>query len=403
MGGVVMRAVLYRALNCGWGLGRALGLVGLGLLATDAALAQDSKLKIYTVGTPAVGLPCEIPAPTAVLMGGGRDVSRAYAWMIRKANCGVDMPEHPGNVVVLRADGDGAYDRYIYKQGVVAAVQTLRVPDAASANDPRLTQIIQNAAVIWIAGGDQSIYYNQWKGSLLASLVQTQIQSRKIPFGGTSAGLMVLGNFVHVGAPRYDLSSAEALADPYNREMKLKRDFWSASQIIGKAPLPVLLNTITDSHFSARDRMGRSLAFIARNLADGWLGGLSPEQIQSEHAIAVDEQTALLVEQTPSGHYEAAIVSNGAVVGAAYLMNPSSAPLCSADGQPLSRSCGGPFTLTATQVHRLSSSGGPHTPFLFDLSTWTPTAAAGDDHYLAYTLDVISGVVTSSQPGGGIY
>jgi cyanophycinase-like exopeptidase len=388
---------------CRLRLNRAL-LVALGALVswTAPGTASASNLTVYTYGTPAVGLPCAVEAPTAVLMGGGKDVRKAYAWMIKKANCGAAAPDHPGNVLVLRATGNGAYDRYIAKRGPVAAVQTLVIPDMASANDPALVPYVQNAAVIWIAGGDQADYYTQWKGTLLASLVQQQIMTQRVPFGGTSAGLMVLANFSHVGRPKFELTSAEALADPYNREMNMQQDFWSASEVIGNAPLPVLLNTVTDSHFAQRDRMGRTLAFMARNLADGWLGGLTQQQILSEHAIAVDEQTALLVEQVPGGHFQASIVTDAGVAGHAYLLNPTMAPLCSATGKTLKKNCGGTFSLGSSQVQRLTSDAGK-SPRIFDLSTWAPTSAATAANYLSYTVDVDAGVVTSSQDGGSPY
>ncbi|MFC3109459.1 hypothetical protein ACFQAT_27875 [Undibacterium arcticum] len=158
---------------------RGLALTTMGLLmgaSLTANAASKTKLSVFTTGTPAVGLPCAPSTPSAVLMGGGTDVSQAYTWMINKANCGA-TPAHLGNVVVLRSTGNGDYDKYIYKLGPVAAVQTLVVPDRAAANDPTLNSYIQNAAVIWIAGGDQSVYYAQWKGTLLENLVQQQIRN----------------------------------------------------------------------------------------------------------------------------------------------------------------------------------------------------------------------------------
>jgi cyanophycinase len=51
--------------------------------------------------------------------------------------------------------------------------------------------------------------------------------------------------------------SAQALADPYHRNITLDRDF---------LVLPFMAGLITDQHFVERDRMGRTLTFMARPL-----------------------------------------------------------------------------------------------------------------------------------------
>ncbi|SFB18253.1 Peptidase family S51 [Collimonas sp. OK607] len=328
--------------------------------------------------------------------------------MINKANCG-GTPTQLGNVVVLRATGNGDYDKYIYKLGPVAAVQTLVIPDRASANDARLNSYIQNAAVIWIAAGDQSVYYAQWKGTLLENLIQQQIRNKNVPFGGTSAGLMMLGNFNYVGGATYSVTSAEALANPYNTYMNLQKDFWSAnmpSVVLGSAPLPVLLNTVTDSHFNTRDRMGRTLAFMARNVADGWVSPAAAT-ITNEHAIAVDEQTALLLETEPvTGDVQASIVTNPKVTGYAYFMNTVSPPMCDATStvatKALDNSCSGTFTMTNTPVNRLTGTS-IRSANLFDLSAWKATTNADTANFRSYSIDVNHRTLNSTGNGGSIY
>jgi len=98
------------------------------------------------------------------------------------------------------------------------------------------------------------------------------------PVGGLSAGLAILGQFSF--ASMIDtIHSPEALANPYGNKVTLARDFLQ---------IPLLADTMTDTHFAKRDRMGRLLVFMARILQDGWA-----KQIR---AIAVDENAALLVE-----------------------------------------------------------------------------------------------------------
>lgn len=374
----------------------------------DANAASKSKLTVHIKGIPATGLPCTPAGPSAVLMGGGIDVNMAFSWMINKANCG-STPSRPGNVVVLRTTGNGAYDKFIYDLGGVAAVQTLIIPDKDSANDAALDDLIANAALIWIAGGDQSVYYNQWKGTRLENLVQQQIKLRHAPFGGTSAGLAMLGNFIYVGAPSYSVTSAEALANPYNTHMNLQQDFWSANipagSGVGPAPLPVLRNTVTDSHFDTRDRMGRTLTFMARALADGWVTrdatNLLPHANGSAYAISVDEQTALLLDaDTDASSMRAAIVSNPGVAGYAYLMNTTAMPMCK--GKPMNSSCNSVFSMAGTSIIRLAATS-TVSEAMFDMSAWTPMAVSMPFKVKQYSIDIVSGVLSSTGNGGSIY
>lgn len=45
--------------------------------------------------------------------------------------------------------------------------------------------------MIWIAGGDQSDYYKNWRGTALEQAL-IRLRTRNVPIGGTSAGMMVL-------------------------------------------------------------------------------------------------------------------------------------------------------------------------------------------------------------------
>ena len=67
----------------------------------------------------------------------------------------------------------------------------------------------------------------------------------------------------------------------------------------------LLKDTITDSHFRQRDRMGRLITFMSRLDADGLVQGTlgTPGKVRG---IGINEQTALLVE--PSG--TATVVGN---------------------------------------------------------------------------------------------
>lgn len=325
----------------------SIGLLALGLCAAQAAQAEKP-YKYYATGDTAdVALPR--PATSAlVLMGGGPDVDDAFRWMIRKGG--------GGNFVVIRASGTDAYNPYIFAMGGVRSVETIVVPSREAASDPFVLQRLRGAEEVFIAGGDQSDYLQFWKGTPLAGALQA-LADRNVPIGGTSAGLAVLGQFIYSGLHQSVTSSA-ALADPYDKDVTLDRDF------VALAPLS---RAITDSHLDARDRMGRLATFMARIVNDGWSG--------MARGIGVDVETALLVENGQATRVGA---------GAAYFLQTVGLPQVCAPGTPL--------TYRNIGVQRLSGAGS------FDLNNW-----AGYGSTVNYSISAVKGVLSSTQPGGAVY
>lgn len=241
-------------------------------LCSGAAFSQPTSIQYFRHGNALDVSPK--PSFGIAMMGGGTDLDEAFRWLCDKGN--------GGDFLVLRARGDDAYNPYVAGLCKANSVATLIIPDRVTAQDPHVAEIIENAEVIFIAGGDQARYVNFWKGTPVQDAINAHIAAGK-PIGGTSAGLAVLGEFVY-GAlgdkeDDADLSSREVLADPYIKRVTVVRDFLKT---------PMLQNTLTDSHFAKRDRMGRSLGFLARTVADGWS--------KTPREIAIDEKSALLVE-----------------------------------------------------------------------------------------------------------
>jgi cyanophycinase len=205
----------------------------------------------------------------AMLEGGADDVEGAWRWFLERAG--------HGDVVVLGATPDEGYDEWVRTLGRVRSFQTLQLTDPAAAGDPFVLRSIERADGLFIAGGDQFDYVRVWTGTPIQRAVNGAIEAG-VPVGGISAGLTVLGGFVFT-AERDTITGAEAVADPYGDRVRLIRGFLS---------VPGLAATITDSHFSERERLGRLLVFLARTLADGWADEV--------HGIGIDEGTAVLVE-----------------------------------------------------------------------------------------------------------
>ncbi|HYM74802.1 MAG TPA: cyanophycinase [Candidatus Dormibacteraeota bacterium] len=294
------------------------------------------------------------PVPGIAMMGGGDDLDEAFRWLCDKGN--------GGDFLVLRARGDDDYNAYVKGLCKANSVGTLIIPDRTSAEDPAVAKIIRKAEVIFIAGGDQANYIRGWKGTPVEKAINEGIAAGK-PIGGTSAGLAVQGEFVY-GAlgdkpDDKDLASTDVLPNPYFDRVTLVRDFLK---------IPHLENLITDSHFAKRDRMGRTLGFLARITKDGW--SASPRE------VAIDEKSAVLVEADG----KATVVGTGR---GAYLLRPTRPPEVCEKGVPL--------TFREMDVYRVQAGG--H----FDLAEWKGEGG------IAYSLSVVKGKIESTQAGNGIY
>ena len=300
-----------------------------------------------------VGNPNDVTTSTTAgtaLEGGGTDVDALFQWMCQRSG--------NGDFLVIRATGTDAYNPYIQQLCPNEnSVATLIIPNLSAANDPFVSTTIQHAEALFIAGGNQADYINFWTGTPVESAVNALI-ARSVPVGGTSAGMNVLSQFIYSALGAQGVTSSEALANPFNKYITLAENFLSISPLQG---------LIDDPHFVTRDRMGRDLAFLCRIYLNGWSS--------APRDIAIDEQTALLVDSA----------GNGTVVGI------STVYFLQAPGAPQVCQSGTPLTYQNIGVQRINSSG------TFNLPTWKGTAVT------AYTVSATAGVLSSTQPGGGIY
>ena len=212
--------------------------------------------------------------PGLLLMGGGFDVDAAFqVWLERLDG---------GDVVILRTSGADGYNRYLYEElGGINSVETLLVDSRELANDPYVLHRINGAAGIFMAGGDQFTYLENWSGTGVEEALGAAFE-RGALVGGTSAGLAVIGEFVFT-AEEGTVYPDEVLEDPYNQYVTLGPGLLSWSSLEG---------VITDSHFRERERMGRLIGFLAR---------LATDEEREVLGIGIDEDTALVIDGTGNG------------------------------------------------------------------------------------------------------
>ena len=297
------------------------------------------------------------------LMGGGTDLDEAFRWLCEKGG--------GGDFLVLRAAGDDDYNPYVKGLCKTNSVATLIIPSREAAADAKVADIIRHAEAIFIAGGDQARYINWWMGSPVQDALNDAVAAGK-PIGGTSAGLAVMGQFIYSAqgdAPDDDdLKSAQAMVNPYFARVTVRRDFLK---------IDLLRNTLTDTHFAKRNRMGRSLTFLARIRQDSW----SP----NPREIAVDEKSAVLVEADG----KARVIGSGK---GAYFMSLGSSTKESKPASPedVCREHT-PLTLGNVAVYRVPSGSD------FNVKEWSGRGGT------SYTLSVVNGKIQSTQAGGEVY
>jgi cyanophycinase-like exopeptidase len=394
----------------------------------SSAKAGGKLYQYFSVGNPAT-IPVISPTdrattPSYVVMGGGPDVDVAFQWLIQRAGI---KSGTGGRLVIIRATGTEAYNPYIYYSDAngstaslppadqdgwvggaylgLSSVETLVIPSVNAANDPTVNQIVARADVVFIAGGDQGDYIKYWKNTQLDWTLQT-LMANKVPIGGTSAGLAVLGQF-DFAALNGTVTSARALANPFNKYMSLDPTpqtlnattrTSSAGGFITPSPL---FNTILDAHVDERDRMGRLVTFVSRLIGPyngaGCSGGiLLPSSAQPllpqpygdliARGIGVGVEAALLISGdgtiTP---IMAKLVTNPTTISnsAAYFVLPQNYPGQCAAGKALSG-----VTSVVNKVDKLNPN--------FNMSTWL-------GGYPPYTLTVTNGIITVNGNNNQMY
>jgi cyanophycinase-like exopeptidase len=332
-------------------IGLACVLLQLSFSASAAEPQAKPAYRYYVTGNPA-----DVHKPSKgllVLQGGGDDVDYNYEHMGKMGG--------GGDFVVLRATGDDEYNEYIYKLCHCDSVETLVVDSREAASDPFIVNKVRNAEALFIAGGDQGNYIRFWKGTPLQDAINFVV-AKPAPIGGTSAGMAVAGEFVYSATGPDSLTTPEGLANPFDVNLTLAKNF---------LVLPRLEGIITDQHLHERDRIGRTVTLLARLMNDGW----------SEHprAIAADRETAIHID--PATGIAEVFATPKHPTPYAYFMSATERPQRCEKNQPL--------TFRNVAVYRITPGG--H----FDLGAWKGQGG------IAYTLSAEGGKLQSSR--GEIY
>ncbi|MFI0986223.1 pre-peptidase C-terminal domain-containing protein [Streptomyces exfoliatus] len=143
----------------------------------------------------------------------------------------------------------------------VNSCTTWTLTAATDGNNNQVNTDVRNAEFVYFAGGDQCRYAT-WKGTALEASVESVV-AKGGGSGGGSAGHHINSPLVY-DACNGSVTSGEALANPYDRHISFTTGMFQWAHYGG---------VVNDSHFVTRDRMGRSMAFVARAVKDGLTTG----------------------------------------------------------------------------------------------------------------------------------
>lgn len=254
--------------------------------AWGAAPAQAAKgggpVNIIRLGSASDVSPALI-GPSLYLMGNGAPLPSAFQLHIDQvAGAPVDIVVLAASFSVGGASQSSECESLLPLRNVNSC-ETITITKAIGANDPVAAADVSRAEIVYFAGGDQCNYVG-WKGTAVYQAI-LGVVARGGGIGGGSAGLAIQGDHVYDGC-KGSASSAEALANPYDNSISFTHGYFDWPQIDG---------VFTDSHFVERNRMGRLMSYIARQIQDGYASSVTGLGIDVDTAVIVDKRGAAQV------------------------------------------------------------------------------------------------------------
>ncbi|WP_137091279.1 GEVED domain-containing protein [Mangrovivirga cuniculi] len=268
-----------------------------------------------------------------------------------------------GDYLVIRTGGTGGQAAWVWNNfsSLISSAAELSIDSRKAANDASVAQYIYDAEAIFIAGGDQTSYVENWKDTEVETALNYVINVKGIPISGTSAGMAILGSSYYAPASTGVLSS-EILNDPYNNNMTNSLFYDDFLDI------PYLSNVITDTHLDRthgsgnENRYGRVFGFLARSVND--------QNSLNRYAIGCEEGAFVCIDS--NGIAKVFGSGNNNQSHAYFLQVNCQAPETVQSGSPLVWNNSG----QAVKVYQIpgSQDGSGNS---FDLNNWTTASGGG--------------------------
>jgi cyanophycinase len=284
------------------------------LAAALAACAERADSPLAPAPTPRADVTAAAVTGTIVLAGGGAegDVGDTSSWSYKLYKEVVENGDVDGDgvvrVAVLTVDASTTFITDYFEWigttlGVPVDATIYQVTTRAEANDPARVGAVANADAVFLKGGDQGVYYDQWNGTLLEAHVRTVVETRGGAVGGTSAGAMSQSQFCLCGSA--DLVSADVMTNSHTSYLN---DVSDGGTGIHTDFLSFLGGAVVDTHFTERGRFGRLLGTMAKAAEDNAAPGILGVGIERQTGLAIRGGVAEVigngdvsfVQQTPA-------------------------------------------------------------------------------------------------------
>jgi cyanophycinase-like exopeptidase len=212
--------------------------------------------------------------PSFYLKGDGAPAPDSFALFASQ------VADTPVDVVVLGAsyvDHEGECKLLVTLEQVHSCT-TIVIRDLDGTDDPAVLAALRQAEIIYFRGGNQCNLVG-WRDTPIHDAVVSLV-ARGGGTGGGSAGLAIQGALAVYDGCQGSARSKLALASPYGASISF------TPSLFDWAPLGA---TLTDSHFVKRDRMGRLMAFLCRQLAGG-----KRDQVWG---LGIDEGSTMVIDR----------------------------------------------------------------------------------------------------------
>ena len=271
---------LFKALHRGLDGPTLLLAAGLALLAASPAQAQfdDAAAAVILRRGQVLDAQPALHGPAFYLKGDGLPEAGSFNDFAHQVS------DRPLDVLVLGAsyfDYDGECKLLSTLEQVNSCTTVLlRRPEGA--NDPEVLEALKHAEIIYFRGGNQCNLV-AWRDTPIQEAV-VQLVARGGGTGGGSAGLAIQGALAVYDGCKGSARSPLALASPYGATVSF------APSLFDWEPLDA---TLTDSHFVKRDRMGRLMTFLCRQLANG--------KRDDAWGLGIDEGSTIVIDREGLG------------------------------------------------------------------------------------------------------
>ncbi len=177
-------------------------------------------------------------------IGGGNTSSywadQPFSWIVEKSDS--------GKVIILSVESSTSLIPYFENLGAVDAIN-LVISSSTIADNQSTYDEIKSASAIYIVGGNQKNYVQNWKGTKTEDAINEVFQEGGV-ISGSSAGAAILGK-IAFSAWNGSAMPKQSLLNPFYSKITLEDDF-----------LNLIDDVIFDTHFIERGRFGRLIPFL---------------------------------------------------------------------------------------------------------------------------------------------